>query len=98
MGLHLLHVRFIDEEQKVVLPRKWNDDYTKSKIEERGMSWDDLTSNQFNPNDPNRISLPWTENHVKSMVQKLITTYNKIMDDYTKDTGGGSGNDADVVS
>ena len=95
---HMLHVRFIDKEQKVVLPPKWNDDYTKSKIKERGMSWDDLTSKQFNPNDPVRIKLPWTENHIKSMIQKVITAYNKIMEDYTKDTGGGSGNVADVVS
>ena len=81
---------------KVSLPSKWFDEITKIKINEKvgENAWEKLTE-QFDPNKPHRISLPRTEDHMKIIVGNVIREYNTVMEDYTKNTGGG---DSDETS
>jgi hypothetical protein len=86
--------KFIDAEVHVELPKKWFADNTKETINmkygpDAWNSYNDL----LNPNKPDRISLPFTTDHMKSMVDMTILEYNRVMVDYQKNTGGGDGNE-----
>ena len=97
---HLLSKRFVDEEYNATLPPKWSHENTKKKIDEKaavvGKTWDQFNK-EFNPNDPARISLPRTEACMKTIVGTTVSAYNLVMTDYTKNTGGGDGDDAAIV-
>jgi hypothetical protein len=56
-------------------------------------AWDSY-NDLLNPNKLDRISLPFTTDHMKSMVDMTILEYNQVMVDYQKNTGGGDGNEA----
>ena len=86
---------FCDPDVKISLPSKWFEEITKTKINEKvgENAWEDLTE-QFDPNKPHRISLPRTEEHMKIIVGNVIREYNTVMEDYTKNTGGGDGDEA----
>jgi hypothetical protein len=96
---HLIRDKFTDAEVTVDLPEKWFDEDTKMKIDEKhGFGkWDEYTK-KLNPNDPERISLPRTNDDMKSLIGTTLVDYNKIMNDYQKNTGGGDGNEALFVS
>lgn len=98
---HLLTERFIDPEYVVAFPPKWFLEQTKQKINTKfdsapGKTWDDFNS-LFDPNDPARIALPRTESFLKHIVCTTLSTYNTVMIDYTKNTGGGDGEDAAIT-
>jgi hypothetical protein len=46
---------------------------------------------QLDPNNVDRISLPWTQAEVANIFKKLRTEYQKAMDKFTMGTGGGTG-------
>ena len=95
-----LHERFIDEEVNVTLPPKWSHENTKKKINDKhavvGKTWDEFNE-EFDPNDATRIFLPRTEDDIKVIVGTTISAYNTVMVDYTKNTGGGDGDDAAIA-
>ena len=98
---HLLTQRFVDSEYVVTFPPKWFYDQTKQKINQKfdgaeGKTWDDFNQ-LFEPNDPARMSLPRTESFLKHVLGSTISAYNTVMSDYTKNTGGGDGDDAAIT-
>jgi hypothetical protein len=90
-GFRLLHMRFIDSEIRIVLPKRWTSDVVRNKIDERHGhgTFDDICN--FNPNNPNRISLPWSEAEVHRIFDKVLQEYQAVMKFYTMGTGGGPG-------
>jgi len=96
-----IYKRFNDPGTIVTLPIKWDHHDTKNTINRRfessGISWDDF-NDQFNPNDLSRIALNRTEVSVRQIVGSTVSAYNTVMSNYTKNTGGGSGDDADFVT
>jgi hypothetical protein len=90
-SFRLLHMRFIDKEVIVPLPEMWTRDETRAAIEEKYGPGSFETYCTVNQNNPARIALPWTENEVKKIFEKLLTEYNAVMEKYTMGTGGGSG-------
>ena len=97
---HILHQQYIDVECVVALPSKWFDENTKEKIDNKafssGTSWVELDK-RFNVNNNARLALPWTKDTVYTMVMDTILKYNKVMVDYSKNTGGGSGDESEIV-
>jgi hypothetical protein len=88
--IHTIHAKFIDPEVIVTLPDTWTAGEAKEKVDSLcgdGI-YDELS---FDPNNQERIHIPWTEKDVKAMVAKVLTAYTKVMNDYTKGTGGGDG-------
>jgi len=87
--------QFYDPDVKVSLPSKWFDEITKTKINEKvgENAWEKLTE-QFDPNKADRISLLRSGEHMKIIVGNVIREYNTVMEDYTKNTGGGDGDEA----
>jgi len=96
---HLIRDKFTDAEVSVELPRKWYDEDTKLKIDAKhGFGkWDEYTKN-LDPNDLERISIPRTDDDMKTLIGTTLVEYNKIMNDYQKNTGGGDGDEALFVS
>ena len=75
-------------------------EHTKTKINEKlssvGKSWDELNKT-FNPNNKARIMLPRQESFIKQLIASPVHSYNTVMSDYTKNTGGGDRDDAAIV-
>ena len=98
--IHILHQQYIDEEYKVSLPTNWFNNNTKEKIDAKvfsvGKKWVQLNE-EFDVKNINCILLPWTKDNVKNIILETIWKINKVMGDYTKNTGGGSGDDSHVV-
>ena len=97
----LLYQRFIDPDFIVTLPTKWTQQKTKDNINRKfistGKTWN-YFNDEFNPNDLSRILLKRSEVSIKQILGSTISAYNTVMCDYTKNTGGGSGDDADIVT
>jgi len=97
----LLYQRFIDPDFIVTLPTNRTQQKTKDNINRKfistGKTWN-YFNDEFNPNDLSRILLKRSEVSIKQILGSTISAYNTVMDDYTKNTGGGSGDDADIVT
>ena len=90
-GFFLLHQKFIDTEVEVTLPEKWEENETRNLIDElRGPGTFDEYA-QFDPNNHERISLPWTQEEVAAVFKKVQSEYQAAMDKFTMGTGGGTG-------
>jgi hypothetical protein len=93
-GMKRLHEHFIDTEVVVNLPDEWNTDENRTSVDEiNGEGMFDQFG-LFNPNNPARIALLWTQSDVASIFAKVLSEYNAAMEKYTKGTGGGSGSHA----
>ena len=97
-AIKVLCNRFIDDEVVVSLPQKWTDPATAINIDKQMGDGTYEEHGKFDPNNLNRIKLPWQEHHIKTMFALVQTEYNKSMDKYTKGTGGGSGDDVNYSS
>jgi hypothetical protein len=87
----MLHTKFIDNEVVVELPETWTSEETQETMDERhgpGTFADYCT---FNPNNLACLELPWTEEDVMRIFEKMVAEYQAMMDFYTKGTGGGPG-------
>jgi len=51
----------------------------------------------FNPNNHDRIALPWTEKEVVRIFNSVLVEYNPAMTNWMKGTGGGSCGDEDFT-
>lgn len=90
-GFFLLHQKFIDIEEEVTLPEEWESDDTRKLIDSlRGPGTFDEYA-QFDPNNVERISLPWTQEEVTAVFKKIQVEYQAAMDKFTMGTGGGTG-------
>ena len=98
LAMKLLHQRFIDLEVQIELPLKWHNPQTREAIDRFQDARTFLNHGNFDPNNAQRIALPFTEKHVKSIFLKIMTESNKSMENYTKGTGGGPGDDANYVA
>ena len=88
--LNTIHQWSIDSKVVVLLPEKWKEHIIKEKVDE-ALGAGTYDSTKFNPNNRQRIKLPWEVKHVKAIILIVISEYNKIMYLYTKGTGGGNG-------
>ena len=84
--------RFLDDEVVIELPKKWSHEDFMKKINERAGVEEFYEKNgTFNPNNTDRLKLPWTEKLLQSMLKDSRTEYQVMMTKYTMGTGGGSG-------
>jgi len=96
-ALSIAHAYFIDKEVVIPMPAKWTEANTKVTIDaHRGPGFYD-THGSFNLNNAARIALPWSKEHITSMLGIILVEYNTSMQLYTKGTGGGPGDDANYV-
>jgi hypothetical protein len=95
LTMNLLKNKFIDMEEKVDFPEKWHDASTKEKLDEKhgDGAWERFTK-EMDPNKKERIELDWTQDHIEVLMKHVVMEYNKVMFDYQKNTGGGSGDEA----
>jgi hypothetical protein len=91
----LLKEKFIDPEVKVLMHEMWDSDEAREKIDERvgTGAYDKL---MFNPNNPDRINIAWSETEVWTHLSTGLISYNKVMSNYKMNTGGGDGNPLSV--
>ena len=90
-GFIQLHQKFIGIEVVVTIPEEWEREETRIKIDRlRGAGTFD-EHGQFDPNNRDRIALPWTPNEVEIIFKQVAREYNNAMDLYTMGTGGGPG-------
>lgn len=94
-----MYGKFIDSEVKVNFPTKWYEDDSKLKLSAKHGpdAWQTYTST-LDPNDQQRIKLPWTKEHITTLLKTTVVEYNKVMNDYQKKTGGGDGDEVLFVS
>ena len=90
-GFHMLHTKFIDNEVVVELPETWTSEETQETMDERHGPGTFANYCTFNPNNLARLELPWTEEDVMRIFEKMVAEYQAMMDFYTKGTGGGPG-------
>ncbi len=83
---------FCNEKVVIVLPVKWNNDEFKARVNARANDphFYDKHGN-FNPNNKDRIKLPWDKTSLKSVLHDGQGDYEGMMKVYTMGTGGGSG-------
>ncbi len=90
-GFIQLHQKFTAIEVVVPIPEEWEREETRIKIDHlRGAGTFD-EHGQFNPNNLDRIALPWTPTEVEIIFKQVTFEYNKAMELYTMGTGGGPG-------
>ena len=95
--LSLAHAKFIGKEVVIPMPEKWTEANTKLTIEKhRGDGFYD-THGSFNLNNKSMIALPWSKEHIQSMIGIILVEYNASIQLYTKGTGGGPGDEANDV-
>ena len=97
-GLQLLHTNFIDSTVLVTIPPKWFEEETKNKIDEFMGAGTYDEHGDFDPNNPSRISLPWTSKDTAAIFTRLNKEYHVTIDKYTMGTGGGPGDDANFAA
>jgi len=90
-GFRKLHQDFIDREKTVTIPDLWLRGSTKLKVNDSKGANAYEEHGRFNPNNHDRISLPWTEKEVTSIFTTVMVEYNAAMINWMKGTGGGSG-------
>ena len=66
-GQHLQHSLYIDAEVEVLLPQEWLMESAREKVDIHFGTVGVYDSLAYNPNDPTRIDLPWTEKEVIAM-------------------------------
>ena len=89
---HLLYLRFIDNEVQVALPKEWTSEEAKKMIDDHHNETGVYDSLLYNPNNPDRIKLPWKEEDAVGIVSTTLVVYKAMMEMYKSGTGGGSGN------
>ena len=91
-GFQNLHQDFIDREKTVTIPDLWLCGSTKLKVNDTSKGADAYEEHgMFNPNNLDRISLPWTEKEVIAIFNSVLVEYNVAMFNWMKGMGGGSG-------
>ena len=90
-GFSLLHARFIDKEVIIKLPEEWTRVETQETMDERHGPGTFANYCTFNPNNVARLDLPWSQEDVMRIFEKMVAEYQAMMDLYTKGTGGGPG-------
>jgi len=90
-GFNGLFNDFVDSEKIVTLPAVWLRGSTKMKVNNSKGSLAYEEYGVFNPNNKNRIALPWTEKEVAQIFNSVMTEYKPAMHNWMKGTGGGSG-------
>ena len=91
LGKKLLHEKFIDSEVIVPEQEGWLDDTTRTAIDNLLGAGTFAAFGHFNPNNMDRIRLPWNEQQVAAVHAKFHREYQGCMDKYTQGTGGGPG-------
>ncbi len=88
----LLLTKFIDEEVIIKFPVKWGHEDFIRRINERA-GVDDFYSKHgaFNPNNTERMNLPWTVKLLEIVLTEGRGHYEEMMKSYTMGTGGGPG-------
>jgi hypothetical protein len=86
-----LHNSFSDVDVIVEHPDNWDREETKEKIGEEVWKC-------YDPNDEERIKVPREKAQMKYIFNQVMVDYKKIMDMYTKGTGGGDGDPASYVN
>jgi hypothetical protein len=93
-GFMQLHQKFKDPEVEASIPEEWEAEDTRIEIDWlRGAGTFD-EHGQFDPNNPNRIALPWTVTNVEAIFKLVRLEYSKAMELYTMGTGGDPGSGA----
>ena len=88
----ILVPKFIDEEVVVTFPAKWKHDDFIQRINERAEVEDFYaTHGTFNPNNIERMKLPWTKKLLEEVLKVGRGHYEEMMVTYTEGTGGGPG-------
>ena len=93
-AMNRLHEKFIDREVVIHVPPNWENVENMMSVNEINGDGAFEKFGHFNPNNPARISLPWTPADVSAIFAKVLAEYNTAMEKYTKGTGGGSGSHA----
>ena len=88
---HLLHTKGIDPDVVVSMPNLWTTDAARQKVDSHYGTKGVYNALQFNPNNPARINMPWTKKESTAIVASVLVHYRKMMELYTKGTGGGDG-------
>ena len=87
----LLLEKFIDEEVNITLPVEFFGDDMRREVDAKaGDGFYNLHS-EFDPNNIERMKLPWNETWIKIVLKEARTAYEKMMTKYQKGTGGGPG-------
>ncbi len=82
---------FTDPEVMIELPPNFNCDDMRRQVDERaGEGFFDRHAG-FNPNNIERLKLPWNESMLKSVLQVGRSDYELVMKKYIWGTGGGDG-------
>lgn len=82
---------FIDSDVEIALPAGFNSEEMKRKVDERAGEGFFDEHGGFNPNNLDRIKLPWNESMLQSVLHSGRTDYEFVMAKYTHGTGGGPG-------
>ena len=90
-GFVQLHQKFTKPEVEVSIPEEWEVEETRIKIDWLRVAGIFDKHGQFDPNNLDCITLPWTVTNVKAIFKLLGLEYNKAMELYTMGTGGGPG-------
>lgn len=90
-GFRLLFDKFTDEEVHVILPPEWGTPDSIELIDKIGGPGTFQLHGNFNPNNLQRIGLPWEEKDVTALFKFVKNLYDQCMEKYTKGTGGGPG-------
>jgi hypothetical protein len=84
-----LRMLFTDTEVTIALPSDFDCEEMKRQVDERaGDGFFDMHGG-FNPNNIDRIKLPWNESMLQSVLQAGRSDYELVMKKYTLGTGGG---------
>eukprot|EP00985_Skeletonema_marinoi_P008476 scaffold3852_cov106-Skeletonema_marinoi.AAC.4 len=92
-----LFLRFIDTDYVIEVPARWLSEEAKTRTDKfaGAGAYDSLN---FNLNNTERMEIAWTESEVHKIFSVAVLEYNTIMKGYTKNTGGGDGNELAVVT
>mmetsp|Transcript_14581 Transcript_14581/g.21883 ORF Transcript_14581/g.21883 Transcript_14581/m.21883 type:complete len:342 (-) Transcript_14581:1097-2122(-) len=83
---------FTDADVKVLFPGKWIEDEFKQRINDKAGDPDFYSNHgNFNPNNKERMALPWDTKTIKFVFKDGHTDYEGMMKYYTMGTGGGDG-------
>ncbi len=91
LGWNLTLDLLVDLNHTIHLPERWGLPETKKEINERLGDNAYEKYGKFNPNQHDRISLPWILPLLKTIFGMVRKSCNRVMDRYTMGTGGGSG-------
>lgn len=86
-----LRDKFVDPDVVVEVNQEWKSDEARRRIDER-LGVGEYDQLNYNPNNQERIKLPWTEKEVQAILGKALLDYNNMMVFYKMNTGGGDGN------